>query len=503
MSPSGGVPQSSVVRVAVDPATDAGENLVDAFRTAASSVPVVETGPTGVTALEPLVLCTHEGRTAFHADPDVDDVDEFVDTLESDTLPTEGADAVVEHDPDTDTLPVPRSGPLAVGTRRVLGPCGWVDPEDPAAHDFLDVDTTLEPVADSGLLGRGRGDAVTDEPVFEEWTTARDADGESVVVVNANDADDRSLADETLLAGAPYPILDAAVAVAEFVDASDVVVYCNEADDRLHERLRRSVDAAREEFSVVPQVVTGPDTFRAGEETMALEAMEGTDRIEARVRPPGPAEYGLYGRPTVVHSPRTFAQVYRALVDPDSFDPDDADPGTRLVTVTGDVDAPATVELPTGRTLADATDAVDFSTFETAVVGGQFGGLSADLDVSASAPALRSADLGTNGVVELLDDSRCVVAEVGTRARFASEENCGRCVPCREGSKQLVELLRDVYDGEYDADGLRELAGVMRRSSTCDFGVGAARPVATALDEFEPEFRAHANGRCPSGTCEL
>ncbi|WP_430505726.1 NADH-ubiquinone oxidoreductase-F iron-sulfur binding region domain-containing protein [Haloparvum sp. PAK95] len=500
---------SPTAAAAADAAAEAeAMGLVEAARAATSDVPVIETGPTGIDAIEPLVLCTQEGTTTFHYTPTADAVTRFVDDVATGTLPTDEADAVVDHDPEPDRLPVPESGPLSVGDRLALGPCGWVDPAEPADHAFLS-DAQLESVESMGLLGRGRGDAATDAPVFDEWTTARDADGEPVVVVNANEADERSRAADTLLGGAPYPVLDAAVAVAEFVDASDVIVYCNESAEGLHDRLTRAIDAARDEFAVVPQVVAGPDTFTAGEETMALEALEGADRIEARIRPPGPAEHGLYGRPTVVHTPRTLAQVYRALEAPDAvgsaapFEPADADPGTRLVTVAGDVDAPATVELPTGSSLATVTDAVTGDEFKTAVVGGQFGGFAPDLDVPASAPSLDSAGLGTNGVVELLGDSRCVVAEVGERSRFASESNCGRCVPCREGTTQLVEKLRAVYDGEYDAEGLRELARVMARSSTCTFGVTAGRPVRTALAAFEPEFRAHANGRCPSGTCKI
>jgi NADH-quinone oxidoreductase subunit F len=154
-----------------------------------------------------------------------------------------------------------------------------------------------------------------------------------------------------------------------------------------------------------------------------------------------------------------------------------------------------------GRT-ADSAEGAGGDGFDTAVVGGQFGGFTADLDVSVQASSLRDASLGTNGCVELLADSHCVVAEVGERAKFAAGENCGRCVPCREGSTQLLDALRTVYDGEYDAAGIRELARVMERSSICDFGVETARMVASAIDEFESEFQAHANGRCPSNSCD-
>jgi NADH-quinone oxidoreductase subunit F len=183
-------------------------------------------------------------------------------------------------------------------------------------------------------------------------------------------------------------------------------------------------------------------------------------------------------------------------------DADAADPGTRLLTVAGDVVSPATVELGSGASLERIRDAVELTgTYKMACVGGMFGGLVRDLDVAPTAQSLRAAGLGTDGTVELLDDSRCAVATAGQRARFAATENSGRCVPGREGTKQLTELLRDVYEGHLETDKIRELGRVMRRSSNCRLGAQAPRPVVSALDEFEPEFRAHVDGNCPSGAC--
>nr|WP_240147496.1 NADH-ubiquinone oxidoreductase-F iron-sulfur binding region domain-containing protein [Halorussus sp. JP-T4] len=416
-------------------------------------------------------------------------------------------------------MPRPPDGPLSVGTRRALGGCGWTDPEgrvaayaDATALARDDPDAALDRLREIGVLGRGRGDASADAPVADDLSTVRETPGDPVVVVNANESDRRNETDRTLLGGAPASVLDGALAVAAVVgaDPGDVVVYTNEADDLARDRTRRAARAIAERVgggadddAETPQVVAGPDEFIAGEPTMALEALEGNDRLEARLRPPGPARHGLYGRPTVVHTPRTLAQIRAALLDPDSFDAG-PDPGTRLFTVTGDVEAPATVELPTGESLARVRDAVEpEGRVATACVGGQFGGFARSLDLSASSPALTDADLGTEGAVELFGEDRCPVATTGRRVRFATEENCGRCFPCREGSKQLLDLLRDVYDGSYDDDMIRELARTMGASSLCLFGESAGRTVGTALDRFETEFEAHADGRCPSGVCEV
>jgi NADH-quinone oxidoreductase subunit F len=499
---SGAVGRSAVVRVSSGATGGAGDRVFDAARSAADSAPVVRTGSSGVGELEPLVLATVEGRTAFFASPPPSTVRAVVADVEAETLPTDGAAAVVEHDPDASSLPVPPDGPLSVGRRRALGPCGWVDPIAPSDHVLVSTERDAGAVADVGILGRGRGDAVADEPVADAWETAGGTDGDPVVVVNANEADDRPRADRTLLDGAPLTVLDGAAAVAEYVGATDVVVYLNESDVGLAGRVRRAVDAAADELPVVPQVVAGPDEYRAGAPTAALEALEGASRIEPRVQPPSPAEYGLYGRPTVIHTPRTFAQVRRALLDPAAFDAEDADPGTRLVTVTGDVAAPATVELAPGDALASAREAVRMEgSFKMACVGGVFGGITAELDVPPTARALAAARLGTEGVVELLNERRCAVATAGERARFASVENSGRCVPGREGTKQLAELLRDVYRGSFRDDEIRELGRVMSRTSNCRIGADAPRPATTAMDAFEPEFRAHASGRCPSEAC--
>ncbi|WP_049941615.1 NADH-ubiquinone oxidoreductase-F iron-sulfur binding region domain-containing protein [Haloterrigena turkmenica] len=498
---------------------------LEEIRSAAAETPVVETGPTGIRALEPLVLFTREDRTAFYPGSITGRLESLVETFERGELPTDDAIAVVEHEPTPSSLPTPEDGPLSVGRRRVLGRCGWVDPAsvpDESAAELAgdDPDEALSRVRDVGLLGRGRGDWSVDDPVAEEWELAREAaaegadEGDSeadepVVVVNGNESDDRNATDRTLLEAAPGEVLDGALAVAELVGADDVVVYCNENDDRARERVHEAARNAEERFAERldresgPEVVVGPDRYIAGEPTMALEAMEGNDRLEARLRPPSPAEHGLYGRPTIVHTPRTMAQVRRALLAPDEFDADDADPGTRLFTVTGDVDAAATVELPTGGSLADVRETVDLEgRFKMACVGGQFGGFTRSLSQSPSAPALEGAELGTEGVVELLNEDNCVLATAGRRANFAMEENCGRCVTCREGSQELTNMLRDIYDGQYQDAKIRELTRVMGETSICQFGRTAIRPAVTGMREFEREVAAHTEGRCPSGECE-
>ena len=463
---------------------------LDAARDRAERTRVVETGPTGAPN-GPYAYLTVDDRTALYAAVTASTVQRLLDACEEGRLPTAEAEAVT----DGDGPPQPTEGPLSVGTRRVLGGCGWHAPTtvpDPVAPEIrADPEGAFETVARIGLRGRGRADAAADEPLTESWAEIRDGDGDPVLVVNAADADPEAGADRLLCASAAGRLHDAASAASAVLGAEDVVVLAPD-DPLVVERLEADGEW---------HVVAAEDDFRLGEPTMALERLEGNDRIEARRRPPGPEEWGLYGRPTAIHTPRTLLGLAEVWRSPEAFDAGAADPGTRLVTVGGDVASPATVELPTDVPLSTALSAVEAPADARFAVGGRFGGVTRSLDVPTAAPALAAAGLGTEGVVEVLGPDRCIVASVGERAAFAREENCGRCVPCREGSKQLHEALRAVYDGEFDAAAIRELARVMATTSLCDFGETAARPVRTALEDFEGEFRAHADGRCPAGAC--
>ncbi len=519
-----------------------------------ADVTVAGVGPTGLGSLDPLVTATADGRTALYGQCTPERAADVAAALAAD--PTAGGvaaestgdeapTAVVEHDPDAATFPVPADTLLDVGTRRLLAGCGWHRPTEPADHaaagGFVDADsdTVLDAAAD--LRGRGWGDWRHDEPVAPTWRDVRDggalaadagdaasgnrADGDAAVVVNAHG----NPADALLLEGVPFGPLEGAALLARAVDADRVVVYASEADETALERARAAADAYPDASF---EVVAGPAVYRAAEPTMALEAIEGNHRLEARLRHPGHVPT-LDESPALVHTARTLTALAdkvragerenghraggrergnsdsdrhggrgRGNSDSDRHGDHETAAPTRLVTVAGDVETPATVELAATATLDAALAAVETTgAVKAAAVGGRFGGLTSSLAVAAAPDALADADLGTEGVVELLAEDRCVVEFVGRRARWAADANCGRCVPCREGTTQLTELLRDVYDGDYDPAAIEELLRVMDATSVCGFGPGAARPTRTAIAAFEAEFRAHADGRCPAGAC--
>lgn len=471
----------------------------------ADEVAVRATGPTGITEYEPLALVTENGTTRFYAGVDSSQAAELVSAAEAGEQADFDPFAVVDHE-DEETLPLPSEGPLAVGDRHLLAKCGWANPVAPPDWTLVSEHVSPETQLEATVIGRGRGDAVAGTPVTETWQTVRETTGEPVVVVNAHDIDSRHRSDETLLAGATVAVLDAAATVGDLVGATDIVVLVD-ADSPVRNRLEETADSLAETLPITPEIAVGPPEYRAGDPTAALEVLEGNDRIEPRLQPPSPARHGLYGRPTAVHSVRTVLQVRAALQreHPDLSVPggteDNAVP-TRLFSVTGDVENPAVVELSAEDSLSAAREAVTPTDgFEMACVGGILGGLTDTLDYEPTGEALTDAGLGATGGVEILGEDRCPVSEAGERVQFAAEENSGRCVPGREGTQQLTELLRDVYSGAFDREKITELARVMERSANCQIGATAPRPVTTALDKFGEQFSEHAGGRCRNDTC--
>jgi len=460
-------------------------------------VTACEVGPTGLSALEPLVMATESGETAYYTQCDETRIETVVSRVgETGDVTAADPDAVVEHDPAVTHLPTAEAAGIGTDARArgILGGCGWRRPTVPVDHDAAGgfqahaAASVLE--AGASIHGTGWGDSCQDEPVAETWRAVHDADGQTAVVVNGHG----TAADALLLQSVPFEVLDGAASLATAVGAERVFVYVSAADAGVAQRVRSAV-TQYPDCPVDIDVVTGEAVYRAAEPTMAIEAIEGTHRLEARVRPPGVEEVGLHGQPTLVHTPRTVARLSVTLRTGET------DP-TRVISVTGDVRDHQILELPETATLDTAVEqAAVTGELKAVCVGGQFGGITAGLDVALDAASLTDANLGTEGVVDVLTTDRCLVEFVGRQTTYAADENCGRCVPCREGTVQLAALLRRVYDGQYDAAGITELIEVMESSSICAFGVQAGRPAKTAMTEFESEFKAHANGQCPAGSC--
>ena len=295
-----GTENESMVRVSAS-SHEAETEVYRAAHEVAESTPVVEVGPTGVDSLSPLVLATHEGETAFIPRCSIEHAQSVVATLDDGTLPDD-AETVVEHPSNTATLPTPQTGPLGIGSRHALASCGWSVPANIAdytesrenglltEHFMEEPETVREYITASGLRGRGRGDMSADAPIADDWKTVRNATGDPVVVVNGNETDDHAASDCLLLESAPLTVLDPALVAAHALDATAVAVHVNETETVARERVEGAVDALTDatETGLSVSVVAGPDEYKAGEPTMALEVLEGNHRIEARRGPPSP-----------------------------------------------------------------------------------------------------------------------------------------------------------------------------------------------------------------------
>lgn len=462
---------------------------VAAAARAKTDIPVVEVGSTGVPTIEPLVIATTEDQSVFYTNATIKETEKVAAAFGKPTRAFPDADATVTHN-GSPSLPLPDLDGFT-DSQSVLARCGWLRPT--SEDDYVDavgfVDASRYEILDAAgeVLGRGWGDWNSDEPVRALWEGVQDRDGAPAVIVNAHG----NPGDVLLAESDPFAVLEGAAHAARVIDAARVFLYISETDDTAKENLDAAA-AAYPDFPAPIEIVEGPSAYFAAEPTMAIEAVEGNHRLEARLRPPGPEIDGVYGEPTVIHTARTFAHVANVVRGGNT--------PSRVFTVTGDAEN-VTVELDSTDTVHSAIEAAGVTDYTGVLVGGQFGGLTHSLDVAPTPAALDKHDLGTDGVLEVLGPDRCPVAFVGRRVQFAADTNCGRCVPCREGTTQLSELLRDIYDGNLDTAKIEELLRVMESTSICAFGRHAPRPVRTGLREFGDVFDAHANGDCPSGEC--
>ena len=473
--------RSPAVRVAADARNESRcDELLAAARDPETGVAVAGVGSTGFTTLEPLVLATLDGETAFFANCSILTGFDVGRDLDDGRSRADDATAVVEHDPETASLPLPDDGPLGSAKRTVLSASRLGGPESAAdyrARRPPRTDTTAEDVMGPDVRSRRGPRGSWARRRRHRYAGRRGRGrrsprrgGDAAVVVNANEAGPRRRGGPPPARGVPFSVLDPAFAAATRGG--------RHRPRGLRERERgrsppdeRGAAAARARpgpsMGVSVRIVTGPDEYKAGEPTVALEAIEGNHRPRS---PAHPARPQRVRRSTAAHAGPHPADVRPGRPRARRRRPRRSRSRTRdpPVTVAGEVPIPRRRSnfRPTTR-LDSATARGRSGSGRAACVGGVVRRGDAHRSTYPRArPGLTGARLGTNGVVELLDESTCLVAFAGERARFAKEENCGRCVPGREGSKQLVTPPRDVYDGEYKDGMLRELSRAMRETST-------------------------------------
>lgn len=422
---------------------------------------------------------------------------------------------------------------LPGGEHRLLAGIGHVDPDDITSYRehggyagleraiaHLGAEGVVAEIAEARLRGRGGGGY----PTADKWRAAREgAADRRIVVANLMGADPAALADRALVEANPHLVLEGLLVAAFAVGASEAVLAVRRDWTVAIERLKRAVTQAEEarfagylvqgtDFSCQVTVWEGSGALVAGEETALLAALAG-DRGMPVIRPPYPTERGLWGAPTVVHNGETLAhaawimlhsaEAFANVGTPDS-------PGTKLVSIHGRVATPGIAEVPFGTPLADVVRLAGGGTGTTKAVfaGGAGGGALAgdELAMPYDYETLRGAGAGIGlGQVLVTDTATCMVDTARFFLDWSAREACGKAVPCRIGTKRLVETLDRILAATprpNDFTLLRELARKMSDTALCNLEARAPNPMLSTLARFPDEYRAHAErGECLAGAC--
>jgi len=428
-------------------------------------------------------------------------------------------------------------------SRFVLHECGFLDPEDiqefiqhggygAARKAYLEMtpEEICKKIMDSGLRGRGGGGF----PTGRKWEAARvQTSTKKYVICNGDEGDPGAFMNRSVMEGNPHSVIEGIMIAARAIGANEGLVYVRAEYPLAVERMRRAVaDAEREGIlgdnvfgsglSMKCDVMEGAGAFVCGEETAMIASIEGRRGMPSP-KPPFPAQSGLWGKPTIINNVETLAHVSRILKEGaevfHSVGTKDS-PGTKTFALTGHVANTGLVEVPFGTTLREivlnigggVTD--DFGRllkggFKAVQIGGPSGGcLTQDhLDLPLAYESLRSvgAMVGSGGLV-VMNERTCMVSIARFFMEFTQRESCGKCVLCREGTKQLLALLDDVIEGRADAgtlDLLEKLGRAVQVGSLCGLGKTAPNPVLSTLRYFRKEYEEHIfEKRCRTGRCK-
>lgn len=423
---------------------------------------------------------------------------------------------------------------LPGGEQRLLAGIGKLNPESLDAYQKAGgyaglkralTEKSPDEVITEVFAARLRGRGGAGFPVADKWRAARSAAGDrKIVVANLMAADPTSLGDRTLAEGNPHLVLEGALIAAAAVGASEAILAVRRDWTLAIARLKQAVTDAEAahlagylmlgtDVSVQVSVWEGSGAYVAGEETALIHALQG-DRGMPLIRPPYPAVQGLWGVPTVVHNAETLAHVAwimsHGAAKFAAVGPEEA-PGTKLVTIAGAVKSPGVAEVAMGTPLSAIVKLAGgpTGTLKALFVGGPgAGALAADelagtgYDYAALGAA--GAHIGSGSVL-VTDASACMVATARFLLDYSAREACGKAVPCRIGTKRLVETLDRILAATprpNDLVLLRELSMKVADTALCRLESLAPRPMLTTLDRFADEYRAHAErGVCLAGSC--
>ncbi len=382
----------------------------------------------------------------------------------------------------------------------------------------------IDEIKRSGLRGRGGAGF----PTGLKWELARKQESDvKYIVCNADEGDPGAFMDRAILEGDPHSVLEGMVIAGYAVGASEGFIYVRAEYPLAIERLEIAIDQAREygflgekimgsDFNFDIEIRIGAGAFVCGEETALMASIEG-ERGQPRVKPPYPVERGLWGYPTVINNVETLANVpwiIRNGADEFKKYGTPSSPGTKVFALAGKVRNTGLVEVPMGITLRELIFEIgggvpNGKKIKAVQTGGPSGGcIPAEyLDTPVDYESLQKlgAIMGSGGMV-VMDEDDCMVDVAKFFLEFTVEESCGKCTPCREGTRKMLEILERITQGEgtmEDLETLEELGNTIKETSLCGLGQTAPNPVLSTLRYFREEYEAHVKEkRCPSKKCK-
>ena len=422
---------------------------------------------------------------------------------------------------------------LAPQVRIVLRNCGIIDPENLdhylAREGYLAIEKALagpweevlETVKASGLRGRGGAGF----PTWRKWLFCRQTESaERYLICNADEGDPGAFMNRSLIEGDPHALLEGMLIAAYTLGVTKGFIYIRAEYPLAIVRLKRAIAEIRalnllgenilgSDFSFDIRIKEGAGAFVCGEETALMASIEGR-RGMPRTRPPFPAVSGLWGRPTVINNVETLGTLPNILRQGAAWYSGygtETSKGTKTFSLVGKVRRTGLIEVPLGTSLRQVIFDIGgglVKEFKAVQTGGPSGGCLGkeflDTPIDYENLARAGSIMGSGGLI-VIDKDTCIVDMARYFLGFTQAESCGKCVPCRVGTRHLVEILRKISRGEGELDDihkLEKLGGVIKAASLCGLGQTAPNPVLTALKYFREEFLAHIVGkRCPAAVC--
>jgi len=420
--------------------------------------------------------------------------------------------------------------------RIILRNCGKINPEKISDYEAqsgyqalkkviltMPPEQVVEEIRRSGLRGRGGAGF----PAAAKWDFCRRQPGDvKYVICNGDEGDPGAFMDRSILEADPHTVVEGLIILGFAIGAHQGFIYCRAEYPLALKRVRIALQQAREKgylgigilgsnFDFDVEIFEGAGAFVCGEETALISSIEGS-RGMPRSRPPFPAEKGLWGRPTVINNVKTLASVPVIInqgADWFASIGTKTSKGTAVFALTGKIANSGLVEVPMGAPLSTIIYDIgggipNKKAFKAVQTGGPSGGClpGTKLELPIDFDSLQEAGsmMGSGGLV-VMDEDTCIVDLAHFFLSFTQSESCGKCVPCRVGTRHMVSLLEKITNGkstEEDLDKLEKLANMVKQGSLCGLGQTAPNPVLTALRYFRSEFIAHVTDkRCPAAVC--